>query len=156
MQIKIKIVLAHEAQKENEAVERELASIQEYVNKNILELDDESIYFIPLQGNYIHVKRTMTFAGVVISTMKKSIQGIEGTLQTRLDGYDADVAKVQFAFPPEFLGELNYAEGFPIHFEVPVKGLQEDQMIKSSSFQCELGDVKVLCMDSVERENDEN
>lgn len=156
MQIKIKTALAHELQKESEEAKRELASIQEYVDKNILDLEEETIYFIPLQGSYIHVKRSMVFVGVVVSTMKKSIQGIEGTLKTKLEGYEAEVANVQFEFVPEFLGKLNYAEGFPIHLEVPVRGLQEDQMIKSSSFQCELSDVKILCMNNIEEKNDEN
>lgn len=150
MQIKVKTALAHEQQKENEAVKRELASIQEYIDNHISDLEEESIYFIPLQGNYVQIKRTMLFAGVMISTMKKSIQGIKGTLRTQLVGYDAEVAKLQFEFPPEFLGSLDYAEGLPVHFQVPVRGLKEDEVIKSSSFRCTLEDVEVLAGDKVE------
>lgn len=146
MQIKVKTALAHEQQKENEAVKRELASIQEYIDNHIPDLEEESIYFIPLQGNYMQIKRTMLFAGVMISTTKKSVQGIKGTLRTQLVGYDAEVAKIQFEFPPEFLGSLDYAEGLPVHFQVPVRGLKEDAVIKSSSFQCTLEDVEVLAV----------
>lgn len=156
MQIKIKTAAAHKQQRKSEEAERELAAIQEYVDENVSNLKEEAIYFVPLQGNYTHVKRTMVFAGVIISTMEKTLQGVAGTLKTVLLEYEAEVAKIKFEFPAEFLGNLNYAEGFPVHFEVPVRGLQEDQKIKSSSFQCELSDVKILCIDHMEDEHEKN
>ena len=156
MQIKIKMAQAHQWQRENENVQRELASIQEYVNQNISNLEEEAVYFIPLQGNYIHVKRTMVLAGVIVSTMKKRIQGIEGCLKTRLKESVAEAAKVRFEFPMEFLGRLDCAEGFPVHFEIPVKGMQQDQKIRSSSLQCELAEVKILSIDDVEDKNEKN
>lgn len=156
MQIKIKTALAHEPQRDSDDAKRELEAIQEYVNKNVLHLEEETIYFIPLQGNYVHVKRTMLFVGVIISTMKGSIQGVTGCLETQLKEYEAEVAKIKFEFPPKFVGRLNHAQGFPVHFEVPVKGLKEDMQITSSSFNCELTDVKVLRIDDMEGENEKN
>lgn len=154
MQIKIKTVLAHQQQRESEDAKKELAAIQEYVDNSVENLEEETIYFIPLQGNYVHVKRTMVLAGVIISTLQKGIQGIVGHLSTEIRGSKAEVTGIKFEFPPEFLGRLNYAEGFPIHFEIPVKGLTEDKQIKSSSFDCKLSDVKILSMDDMEEENE--
>ncbi len=144
MQVKIKSALAHREQMQDENAQREIAAIQEYVDRCITDLMNNKIYFIPLRGNYVHIKRTMVLNGVFVSTMQEDVVGIAGKLYTEIKESMAEVSSIKFEFPPEFLGKISYAEGFPIHFEIPVKGLGEDMQIPTSAFLCNVDEVKVL------------
>lgn len=152
MQVKIKAALAHSTQMQNENAQREIASIQEYMDRCVTDLVNNKIYFIPLRGNYTHIKRTMVLNGVIVSTMQDAIIGIAGKLYTKIKDSATEIANIAFEFPPEFLGKISYAEGFPIHFEVPVKGFEEDMQIPTSAFFCEVDEVKVLKQNKKENE----
>lgn len=152
MQVKIKAALAHSAQMQNENAQREIASIQEYMDRCVIDLVDNKIYFIPLRGNYTHIKRTMVLNGVIVSTMQDVVIGIAGKLYTEIKDSVAEIANITFEFPQEFLGQISYAEGFPIHFEIPVKGLGEDMQIPTNAFFCKVDEVKVLKQNKRENE----
>lgn len=152
MQVKIKAALAHKELLQKEEAQKEIADIQEYIDRCVPDLEENKIYFIPLRGTYTHVKRALVLNGVIISTMQDEIIGMEGRLCTEIKESMAKVAALSFGFPPEFLGKISYAEGFPIHFEMPVKGLSENMQIPTSALLCSVENVKVLKQDKEENE----
>lgn len=154
MEVTIKTAAAHEAQQNSAAAQKELEAVQEYVREHVGELAPDAIHFIPLQGDYTHIRRKLVLSGVLVSMMQGRVTGIQGRLHTSWKESEGEAADMVFSFPPEFLGSLATGEGFPIHFEIPVKGLSEDMRIPSSRLECALNDVKILVTEQKEHEHD--
>lgn len=144
MEVTIKTAAAHEAQMEHASAKKELEAVQEYVREHVGELEPETVHFIPLRGEYTHIRRRLVLSGVLVSMMSMPVAGIQGRLRTSWKGAKGEAADMVFSFPPEFLGSLSEGEGFPIHFEIPVKGLKEDMSIPTRRLECALEDVKIL------------
>lgn len=61
---------------------------------------------------------------------------------------NADFSELEFNFNPTFLGELQNNQGFLIHINVPVNGLEGDKEIyQATEITGEVKDVEVFFLD---------
>ncbi|GAF65089.1 hypothetical protein BTS2_1987 [Bacillus sp. TS-2] len=147
--IKIKPAKAHEQQLENEEVLNEIKDVQLYFDQHNLPLKDHSINYVVLKGFYEPVDKTMKLVGVFVNNAHSTITALQGSMQISLkQNSEVVFPKMEFKFPPEFLGELHHNEGFIVHVTVPTKGLEPNKRVfQATELQGKLEDIVIIKVD---------
>ncbi len=140
--IKLKLAKAHQIQALQEDVKKERDSIENYINEKVQPIAEGGISLIPIKGLYHHKKRTMVLVAAFVNTIDSEIIGIKGRLKCNVVGTTSPI--ISFDFPESFVGVLRKNEGFPIHFEIPIKGLDFDIEVEGRELNCELDNIEVL------------
>lgn len=145
MVIKIVLAKAHENQKNNPEVQRELTDIQTFFAEKEFDFELKSLNFIILRGLYSHVDRMLTVIGVFINKTEKTINGLKTEVAFRVKGNpEARLGGVKLGLPEDFVGELNPNEGFVLHIKVMTKGLvEEKEFFQATELTGELRNIEI-------------
>lgn len=145
---KIKIVLAkaHEEQIKNPDIQKEVMDVQQFFDENSFPFEEGKIHYVILRGNYEPIDKSMTVAGVFVNHSGSPIKALKGSLQLELkENQEAAFPKMDFQFPPEFLGEINHKEGFIIHVKVPAENMPEEKRVyQATELAGRIGDIQVI------------
>lgn len=142
--IKIVVAEAHKAQLDNPSVSTEIKEVQSYFDNETFAFKKETINFVFLSGEYSQIQRTMLVMGVFVNKMDKPILAFNAKLKLKFKSITAQIATAKLTFPEEFIGHLNTNEGMIFHLEIPVKGLEQNQVFKFSDIDGQMDDVEVL------------
>ncbi|MDS9472569.1 hypothetical protein [Sporosarcina pasteurii] len=145
MVIKIVLAKAHENQKNNPEVQRELSDIQTFFVEKEFDFELNSLNFVILRGLYAHVDRMLTVVGVFVNKTEKTINGLKTELAFRVnDNPEAKLSGVRLDLPESFLGELKPNEGFVLHIKVMTKGLtKEKEIFQATELSGELRNIEL-------------
>ncbi|KYG26015.1 hypothetical protein [Alkalihalobacillus trypoxylicola] len=148
--IKIKPAKAHEQQIENEEVLKEIEDVQLYFDQNNLPLKDHSINYVVLRGLYEPIDKTMMLVGVFVNNSHSTITALQGSMQISLrENSEVTFPKMDFKFPPEFLGELHHNEGFIVHVKVPTQGLESEKRVyQTTELLGKIEDIQIIKVDN--------
>jgi hypothetical protein len=125
-------------------IEREIQDIGLYVSRFDFVPEDGEIVFVPIRGSYSHIKRSMELVCVFVNNGAQSIFGLDATLKLTIKDVEAELAVIRLKAPYDFMGELNPRTGLLIHVNVPVRGLSEDRIFESASFDGGMSDIEVM------------
>jgi len=141
--IKAVLPLAYKQMYEDSSVKSELLRVQEYFDSTDLEMPNPSLYFVALKGAYTHIKRKLLLVAVFANKTDKNLAAIKATVKLKVAHPTADLADSQVAFPSEFMGVLHPDEAMLVHINIPVRGLEKDQVFEANDFASELTDISI-------------
>lgn len=116
------------------AVKQEVSTIQQYLDEGYLKFPKNAIDLAIIHGSYKHAKRTMETLCLFVNGYKEEVVEISGTIILQIPSMEALVARTHFAFTQDFMGILKPNEAMLVHFDIPVKGLDEDKEIQTTEF----------------------
>lgn len=145
-EIKIVLADAHKNQIKNEGIQKELEDVQRFFDENSFQYNDGTVNFVVLRGLYNHDEEAMTVVGVFVNKTGESINGLTGTLAFDfIEEESTEFSELEFNFDSKFLGELQNNQGFLIHINVPVDGLEgEKDVYQATEITGEVKDVEVI------------
>lgn len=149
MTVKVVLAEAHKEQIEDKELKREVEDIQKYFDDNSFKFTPETVNFVFLRGIYRSITKSMLVVGVFVNNTGDSIAGLAAKLQLQFKNRKAVIGTTTMALPPDFLGEIKDNEGFILHIEIPVEGLEKDEQFGFSDVQGSLDEVEIV------RENNE-
>lgn len=145
---KIKIVLAkaHEGQMENPDIQQEVVDVQQFFDENDFPFQEGAVHFVILRGSYEPIDKSMNVAGVFVNHSGSPIKALKGSLHIELkEDKEAAFPKMDFQFPPEFLGEIKHKEGFIIHVKVPAENVPEEKRVyQATELAGRIDDIQVI------------
>jgi len=141
--IKAVLPLAYDQMYEDSSVKNELLKVQEYFDHTDLEMTDPSLYFIALKGAYTHISRKLFLIAVFTNNTGKLLKAFKATVKLKIAHHTAELAETQVSFPPEFLGVFHPNEGMLVHINIPVRGLEKDQIFEARDFISEVTNITI-------------
>ena len=138
----VKLPKALEHQIEDADIQKELLSVEEYVQR-IDFGEEESIIVVPLRGSYDDFEKRMNTAIVFVNRLKDTICELYCRISFSPDLDDVQIASVTVNFDKNFLGLLGADEAVLAHFNIPVKGLTEDRIFSTRELACSVNDVRI-------------
>lgn len=141
--ISVKLVLAHETQKRDFDIKKELRSVQKYIEGLECELQDNSIQLILLKGFYDNFTKRMTTAMVFINNTGKAIRELHGVLRLTTSDLMIKIARTTIDFDEPFMGIVDNGEAILVHFNIPIKGLEENREFLAKDLFGEFSDIRV-------------
>ncbi len=143
MTINVVLAKAHQIQLINKEVEKELADIEEQLNKVNLPFQENTINFVFVNGFYLHSERKLQTVCLFVNKMDKPINELHGAIRLKFNDRMAQIAKTVVDFDEPFLGVLNPDEALLVHLNIPVKGLSNDENFTISDISGSFSDVRV-------------
>ncbi len=137
---------AHEAQKEDPDIRREVEDVQKFFDETDFPFKERAIHFVILRGNYEPIDKSMTIAGVFVNYYGSPIKALKGSMYIQLkENHEVEFPKMDFQFPTEFLGEIKHKEGFIIHVKVPAEKVSgEKQVFQATELAGRIEDIQVV------------
>lgn len=143
MSVKVVLAKAHQAQIEDEEIKKELLSVESELNKVELPFQENTVNFVFVKGIYLQRERKMLTACLFVNKTDKPITELHGVLRLNFKNRKAQIAKTTVDFDAPFIGLLNPDEALLVHFDIPVKGLSDDENFKISDISGNFEDVRV-------------
>jgi len=140
--INLVLAKAHREQGQLNEVKTELEGIGSILN-TMGGLVDNSINFVFCGGSYSHKNRTMNIGCVFVNKYPDTINELHGVIRLKFKNENAIIAKTTLDFDEKFMGEIEKDSALLVHFNVPVRGLEEDKNFKPSEIECSFDDVRV-------------
>ncbi len=141
--IRVKLAQAHQMQNRDFDVKKELRSVQEYIDELHFEMRPASIHLVLLKGFYDDFTKRMTTAMVFINNTGKAIRELHGVVRLKTPNPMIKIAKTTINFDEPFMGIVDDHEAILVHFNIPVKGLEEKREFTGKDFSGEFSEVKV-------------
>ena len=139
--INLVLAKAHQEQISSNDVKAEIDGISSILN-TMNNFINNSINFVLCGGNYNHNNRTMNIGCVFVNKYSETINELHGVVRLRFKNENALIAKITIDFDENFMGEIKKDSALLVHFNVPVKGLDEDKSFKPSEIECLFDDVR--------------
>ena len=143
MSIVLKVADAHINQLSNPEIKREYDSIQIGLDNNSLIFKDGTVNFIFVKGVYLHTERKMVTACVFVNKYGKPICELHGELRLKFKERNALIAKTTVNFDREFMGQLEQDQALLVHLNIPVKGLETDEVFTISDLSGSFDEIKI-------------
>ena len=121
--IRVKLAQAHQMQNRDFDVKKELRSVQEYIDVLHFEMRPASMVFINNTG--------------------KAIRELHGVVRLKTPNPMIKIAKTTINFDEPFMGIVDDHEAILVHFNIPVKGLEEKREFTGKDFSGEFSEDKV-------------
>lgn len=138
----VKLPKALEYQIEDADIQKELLSVEEYIQR-IDFGEEECIIVVPLRGSYNDFEKRMNTAIVFVNRLKETISELHCRISFPSDLDDVQIANMTVDFDKNFLGLMGANEAVLAHFNVPVKGLTGDRVFTTRELACSVYDVRV-------------
>ena len=142
-EIQVKLAKAHKIQEKNFDVQRELKSIQEYLNQTEIKLPYDAICLMCLRGSYDDFSKNTNTAFLFINCMRRPINEIHGVITMHADEKGIQFARATVDFDEPFMGTLSDREALLVHLNVPTRGVSEDRIFKNTELEVEFTDTRV-------------
>lgn len=143
MGIVLKVADAHMNQLSDPEIKKEYDSIQTGLDNNSFNFKDGTVNFIFVKGIYLHTERKMVTACVFVNKYGKSISELHGELRLKFKERNALIAKATVDFDKDFIGALEQDQALLVHLNIPVKGLEEDEIFTISDITGSFDGIKV-------------
>lgn len=143
MSILLKVADAHINQLSDQEIKKEFDSIQTGLNENDFPFKDGTVNFVFVKGVYLHAERKMVTACVFVNKYGKTISELHGVLRLRFNDRNALIAKATVDFDKEFMGTLDPDQALLVHLNIPVKGLEKDEMFTVSDISGSFDGIRV-------------
>lgn len=145
--INIKIAQAHEDQKKNFDVQREIKSVQGYFDTTEFNFNSETVSLLFLRGYYDNFAKTMNTALVFVNKMGNAVSELHGVIRIHANIEGIQFAKTTIDFDEKFMGVLCDNEGLLVHLSIPTRGLEEDRKFTTKELEVQFTDVRVTYVD---------
>ena len=155
MVIKVTCAKAHKDQLCNSDLLKEIASIEEKINRLHFDYPENSVSFVFVNGMYIHAERKLAVVCLFVSRLEQAINELSGTLSLTFTEKSAEIAKTTIGFDEPFMGELLPNQALLVQINIPVRGLHHDERIMFSDIVGRFENVKVTFVKSL-HEGEEN
>ena len=143
MAIKVVVARAHEEQLKDPELLKEVNSIEQEINRVSLDYQDNTVNFVFIQGMYTHSERKMNTVCLFVNKMEKPLSEIHGELRLQFTEKSALIASAKLDFDQEFLGSVGVDEALLFHINIPVRGLEEDEVFDFSGIKGAFENVQV-------------
>jgi len=125
-----------------------LKDVQDYFDETAIDLEEDTISFFFLQGQYEHINRSTTIMGVFISTLPIPALAFRGVVTLKCAESGEERAEIEVAFPHSFMGEFSPNEGIFTCFTMPTDGLTQDTVFETTEFVAQFSDIEYVAIDS--------
>ena len=142
--IEVGLCKAHEHQKDNFDLIKELSRIQDYINKNNYSVLEGMVDFLILGAYYNDFEKKTLFTAVLTNNTGKAICEYHSVVRIACkDDEKIEFAKMTMDFDKEFLGTIENERAVLLHLNIPTRGLREDMAIRLSSLVVKVDDTRV-------------
>ncbi|WLV24280.1 hypothetical protein QR721_11630 [Aciduricibacillus chroicocephali] len=129
---KIKVVMAkaHEGQREDPDIQREIQDVQKFFDQNDFAFEKETLYFVILRGLNLQIERKLRLAGAFVNKTGLPIEGFRADMKLNVKSdVQAQFAEVHLEIDDNFLGRLEPDEAIVLHIDIPAEGLDPAKQI---------------------------
>lgn len=142
MNYTIKIAEAHKGQWHDFEIQREIKSIQKYLDSLDLSECEENVGCMFIKGIYDDFSKKMISALLFINASGYAIKYLKGVLRLKTCE-PINIAKAIINFDEKFMGKLDNGEALLVHLNIPIMGLKENRVFKSTEIQGDFSEVEI-------------
>ena len=143
MAINVVISKAHNSMLNHPQVKAEMEFISNGLNNADFNFAENAVNFVFVNGSYDNTEKKMDTVCLFVNKTNKSIKELHGVIDISFKAVDAEIALTTVNFDEAFLGELNHDEALLVHFNIPVRGLNDNRTFKYSDIEGQFKDVRV-------------